>query len=58
MDGILRKLGVDNAALYTQPEDILEIHQALAPISPMFSIAAAFGNVHGSLSSCFLSLNI
>ncbi|KAL8293237.1 hypothetical protein RQP46_000931 [Phenoliferia psychrophenolica] len=39
--------GVDNASLYTQPEDILEIHQALSAISPAFSIAAAFGNVHG-----------
>jgi len=39
--------GVDNAALYTQPEDIYDIHKALAPISPAFSIAAAFGNVHG-----------
>ncbi|SCV66952.1 BQ2448_5598 [Microbotryum intermedium] len=39
--------GVDNASLYTQPEDILDIHNALSPISSMFSIAAAFGNVHG-----------
>jgi fructose-bisphosphate aldolase class II len=39
--------GVDNASLYTQPEDILDIYNALSPISPMFSIAAAFGNVHG-----------
>ncbi|KAM0753937.1 hypothetical protein T439DRAFT_322825 [Meredithblackwellia eburnea MCA 4105] len=39
--------GVDNAALYTQPEDILDIHNALSKISPAFSIAAAFGNVHG-----------
>jgi fructose-bisphosphate aldolase class II len=38
---------VDNASLYTQPEDILDIHNALHPISPMFSIAAGFGNVHG-----------
>ncbi|CEQ39940.1 SPOSA6832_01523 [Sporobolomyces salmonicolor] len=38
---------VDNASLYTQPEDILDIHNALAPISPAFSIAAGFGNVHG-----------
>lgn len=38
---------VDNNSLYTQPEDILAIHQALAPISPYFSIAAGFGNVHG-----------
>ncbi len=39
--------GVDNASLYTQPEDILDIHNAFIKISPMFSIAAAFGNVHG-----------
>lgn len=39
--------GVDNASLYTQPEDIFEVHDALAKISPNFSIAAAFGNVHG-----------
>jgi len=38
---------VDNAALYTQPEEILEVHNALYAISPNFSIAAAFGNVHG-----------
>lgn len=39
--------GVDNAALYTQPEDIWDIYKALSKISPMFSIAAGFGNVHG-----------
>lgn len=39
--------GVDNASLYTQPEDILDIWNALHPISPSFSIAAGFGNVHG-----------
>lgn len=38
---------VDNNSLYTQPEDILAIYKALAPISPYFSIAAGFGNVHG-----------
>jgi len=38
---------VDNNSLYTQPEDILAIYQALQPISPYFSIAAGFGNVHG-----------
>ena len=38
---------VDNNALYTQPEDILAIYNALSPISPYFSIAAGFGNVHG-----------
>ncbi|KAG2363739.1 hypothetical protein BDR07DRAFT_1403477 [Suillus spraguei] len=39
--------GVDNASLYTQPEDIYDVHTALSAISPNFSIAAAFGNVHG-----------
>lgn len=38
---------VDNASLYTQPEDILNIYQTLSAISPYFSIAAGFGNVHG-----------
>ncbi len=38
---------VDNASLYTQPEDIWQIEQAFRPISPYFSIAAGFGNVHG-----------
>ncbi|KAH9886862.1 hypothetical protein F4778DRAFT_442963 [Xylariomycetidae sp. FL2044] len=38
---------VDNNSLYTQPEDIWAIHKALSPISPYFSIAAGFGNVHG-----------
>jgi len=39
--------GVDNASLYTQPDDVYEIYDALSKISPNFSIAAAFGNVHG-----------
>jgi fructose-bisphosphate aldolase class II len=39
--------GVDNASLYTQPEDIWDIYKTLSAISPMFSIAAGFGNVHG-----------
>lgn len=38
---------VDNNSLYTQPEDILAIYKKLEPISPYFSIAAGFGNVHG-----------
>ena len=38
---------VDNNSLYTQPEDIWDIYKALSAISPMFSIAAGFGNVHG-----------
>lgn len=39
--------GVDNAALYTQPEDIYDVYEGLSKISPNFSIAAGFGNVHG-----------
>jgi fructose-bisphosphate aldolase, class II len=38
---------VDNSRLYTQPEDIWDVYRALAPVSPYFSIAAGFGNVHG-----------
>lgn len=38
---------VDKESLYTQPETVFAVHKALAPISPDFSIAAAFGNVHG-----------
>ncbi|PLW18481.1 hypothetical protein PCANC_12289 [Puccinia coronata f. sp. avenae] len=45
-DGVNNE-GVDNAALYTQPEDIWDVYAAFSKISPMFSIAAAFGNVHG-----------
>jgi len=39
--------GVDNASLYTQPEDIYDVYTSLSKVSPNFSIAAAFGNVHG-----------
>lgn len=38
---------VDVSKLYTQPDEVYKIYAALKPISPMFSIAAAFGNVHG-----------
>jgi fructose-bisphosphate aldolase class II len=39
--------GVDSSKLYTQPEDIWDVYSALNAIGPNFSIAAAFGNVHG-----------
>ena len=39
--------GVENSSLYTQPEDVYDVHTALSAIGPNFSIAAAFGNVHG-----------
>ncbi|MGM5630368.1 class II fructose-bisphosphate aldolase [Apibacter raozihei] len=38
---------VDSSKLYTQPEDVYKTYQALHSISPDFTIAAAFGNVHG-----------
>jgi fructose-bisphosphate aldolase class II len=38
---------VDNASLYSQPEDILLAFNELGSVSPYFTIAAAFGNVHG-----------
>ena len=38
---------VSKDSLYTQPETVFAVHAALAPIGPNFSIAAAFGNVHG-----------
>jgi fructose-bisphosphate aldolase, class II len=37
---------VDNAKLYTQAEDVLLAYDRLQEIGP-FSVAAAFGNVHG-----------
>lgn len=39
--------GVDNALLYTQPEDVAYAYKELVAISPNFTIAASFGNVHG-----------
>jgi fructose-bisphosphate aldolase class II len=38
---------VDNAKLYTQPEEVAFAYEELMKVSPRFTIAAAFGNVHG-----------
>merc|ERR1719157_310598 len=38
---------IDPEKLYTTPEQVYSVYQALSKIGPMFSIAAAFGNVHG-----------
>ena len=38
---------LDNSALYTQPEDVAYAYERLIKISPRFTIAASFGNVHG-----------
>lgn len=39
--------GVDSSKLYTQPEEVAYAYEELMKISPRFTIAAAFGNVHG-----------
>lgn len=38
---------VDESRLYTQPEHVALAYETLLPISPNFTVAAAFGNVHG-----------
>ncbi len=38
---------VDSKRLYTQPEEVAYAYERLMAISPNFTIAAAFGNVHG-----------
>ncbi len=38
---------VDNALLYTQPEEVCYAYEALSKVSENFTIAASFGNVHG-----------
>ncbi|MBA10076.1 class II fructose-bisphosphate aldolase [Flavobacteriaceae bacterium] len=38
---------VDDSKLYTQPEEVAYAYEELSKISDQFTIAAAFGNVHG-----------
>lgn len=38
---------IDNARLYTQPSEVAYAYEHLGKVSPRFTIAAAFGNVHG-----------
>jgi fructose-bisphosphate aldolase, class II len=38
---------VDNAKLYTQPEDVAYAYKELSKVGKLFTVAAAFGNVHG-----------
>lgn len=42
---------MDSSALYTQPEDVAYAYEKLSEISPRFTIAASFGNVHGVYKS-------
>lgn len=39
--------GVDHSELYSTPEDVDYAYSELLKVSPRFTIAAAFGNVHG-----------
>lgn len=39
--------GVDSSKLYTQPEEVAYAYKELSEVSPNFTIAASFGNVHG-----------
>merc|ERR1711963_253325 len=39
--------GVSKEKLYSTPQDVFKVWEGLSPISEKFTIAAAFGNVHG-----------
>lgn len=45
-DGI-DNTGIDSSRLYTQPEHVSLAYETLSNVSPNFTIAASFGNVHG-----------
>ncbi len=38
---------IENDKLYTQPEDVAYAYRELSKVGSMFTVAAAFGNVHG-----------
>ncbi len=38
---------VDSSKLYTQPEEVAYAYEELLKVSPRFTVAASFGNVHG-----------
>ena len=38
---------IDNSLLYTQPEEVAYAYEELSKVSPNFTVAASFGNVHG-----------
>jgi fructose-bisphosphate aldolase class II len=41
---------VDIEDLYSKPEEIYQVYEELSKVSDMFTVAAAFGNVHGVYS--------
>ena len=38
---------IDSSKLYTQPSEVAYAYEELLKVSPRFTVAAAFGNVHG-----------
>lgn len=42
---------IDNDKLYTQPDHVWQTYQSLIKVGTRFSVAAAFGNVHGVYKS-------
>jgi fructose-bisphosphate aldolase class II len=42
---------IDSSKLYTQPEEVAYAYEELSKVSDQFTIAAAFGNVHGVYKS-------
>ncbi|HEU0065247.1 MAG TPA: class II fructose-bisphosphate aldolase [Flavisolibacter sp.] len=42
--------GVENEKLYTQPKDVAYAYEELKKVGKLFTVAAAFGNVHGVYS--------
>ncbi len=49
--------GLDNSLLYTQPEHVCYAYEELSKVSPNFTIAASFGNVHGVYKPGNVKLN-
>jgi len=39
--------GIDSSKLYTQPQEVAYAYEELSKVSDKFTVAAAFGNVHG-----------
>lgn len=48
---------VDKKNLYSKPEEVCKLYEELSKISPNFTIAAAFGNVHGVYEAGNVKLN-
>lgn len=42
--------GIENEKLYTQPQHVAYAYEELSKVGKLFSVAAAFGNVHGVYS--------